>query len=62
MNYFDGPKKLGNRHPKFMARKSGLFICLIFAILNMHFRRIKVGHSRMKIVSTMKTKHVSDES
>jgi len=33
MNYFDGPKKLGNRDPQFMTRISGPFMCLIFATL-----------------------------
>jgi len=33
VNYFDGPKKLGNRDPQFIARISGPFLSLIFATL-----------------------------
>jgi len=43
MSYFDGPKKLGNRHPKFMARISRPFICLIFATLQHVLQTYETG-------------------
>jgi len=43
MNYFDGPKKLGNRYPDFMARISGPFMCLIFATLQHALQTYETG-------------------
>jgi len=46
MNYFDGPKKLGNRDPQFMTRISGPFMCLIFATLQHALQTYETGEFR----------------
>ncbi|RPB20183.1 hypothetical protein L211DRAFT_852585 [Terfezia boudieri ATCC MYA-4762] len=43
MNYFDGPKKLGNRDPEFMSRISSPFMCLIFATLQHALQTYETG-------------------